>query len=115
MSELEMNSQDQQVMAMVNQAAAAGPRRVGYIISEADALRLIAYAREADIARKQLEAMPWKKKALRILGCAGRAGMCAVFLAGTAEGLMDPVFAAVLSAGCAVWAAVWYRWGGCHG
>jgi len=115
MSELEMSSQDQQVMAMVNQAAAVGPRRVGYIISEADALRLIAYDREADIARKQLEAMPWKKKALRILGCAGRAGMCAVFLGGAAEGLMDPVFAAVLSAACAVWAAVWYRWGGCHG
>lgn len=115
MSEMEMISGDEQVLAMVNQAAAAGPRRVGYIISEADALRLLAYDREAAIAREQEGAMPWKRKVLRILGCVGRMSVAVVFLGGAAEGLMDPVFAAMLSATCAVWGAVWYWWGARHG
>lgn len=115
MSENERIGSDELVLSMVNQAAAAGHRRVGYIVSEADALRLLAYDREAAIAKKREEMMPWKDKVFRLLGAAGRAGVSVVFLAGAMEGLMDPAFAALVSTACVAWGGIWYRWGNGHG
>lgn len=115
MNEKEKIGGDKLVLDMVHEAAASRPRRVGYIVSEADARRLMAYDREAAIARKREAAMPWLKKTMRILGGVSRGCVGLIFLAGAMEGLMDPAFAALVSTACVAWGGIWYQWGNGHG
>lgn len=115
MIEKEIGNDEDVFLNMVNEAAMNRPVRVGYIVSEKEARRLKHYDREAAIAKKREEMMPWKDKVFRLLGAAGRAGVSVVFLAGAMEGLMDPAFAALVSTSCVAWGGIWYRWGNGHG
>lgn len=115
MSKYEEIGTDALVINMVHEAAAARPRRVGYIVTEEEARRLNRYDREAALRKAQEEAIPWVKRVTRILGGVLRGCVGIIFIAGSIEGLMHPVFAGVVAASCVAWGGIWYQWGYRHG
>lgn len=98
------------VISMVNQNHACHLGRVPVVIMhEAEAQQLME---QAFRKQKPVAAEPTRESLILQL-CHGLipVGICAAWILGAMEGLADPVFTGVLTAACAGWAAVEWKWG----
>ena len=111
MSEQDYNRADEEVLGVVH--GAFTPCGKAYLVSEEDAMRLVAYDNAAAEAEQMQELNEWKNRVLMVAGAVVRACVGFIFIGGMMDGLMDPVFAMGTAATCVVWGAG-YLWGRMH-
>ena len=87
------------------------PRKACHFVPEEEYRRLKALERDAIQAEQDREQNLWRENLSQILSAAVKVGAGLLFIGGAAEGLMDPAFAAVTTAGCILWAAGSIKWG----
>lgn len=101
---------DNAIISMVNQNRACHPGGEPVILMNEDEARQLV--EQAFRKQKPVAAEPTRESLILQL-CHGLipVGICATWILGAMEGLADPVFTGVLTAACAGWAAVEWKWG----